>query len=476
MADTPAPRIAVIGAGPAGLTAAYELSKTTPNVVLFEAGPQVGGLSRSLDLWGQRVDLGPHRFFSADPRVNTLWLEIVGTDYRMVDRLTRMYYRGKFFRYPLQAGDALRKLGPLEAFRSGLSYLRQGVAPMPEDGSFAAWVTRRFGRRLFETFFKSYSEKLWGISTHELDADFAAQRIKGLSLTTAVLNALGFGKNAPKTLLDRFAYPTGGTGMVYARMAERIIRNGGWVFQNTPVQRVVTENGRVTGLVLENGNVQAFDHVISSMPLTLLVERLPEAPPSAVEAARSLRFRNTVLVFLQVDRADLFPDQWLYVHEPRLQLGRITNFRNWVPELNNGRPETVLALEYWCNAEDPAWQRDDAAWAALAEKELTATGLLAGAKVLAHHLVRLPRCYPVYTKGYKAQLAPVVAYLKAVQGLQAIGRYGAFKYNNQDHSILMGRLAAENALGISAHDLWAINADTTYHEATRITETGLEPA
>ncbi len=468
-------RVAVIGAGPAGMTAAYQLAKAGISVEVFEASDAVGGLARSMKLWGQTVDLGPHRFFSRDRRVNELWLEVVGDDYRMVDRLTRILYRRTYFHYPLQAGEALRKLGPMEAGRCLTAYAREWVRPTKEEGNFEAWVTRRFGRRLFEIFFKSYSEKLWGIGCDELDADFAAQRIKKFSLFEALKNAAFSGSNAHATLVDRFAYPIGGTGMVYERMAEAVRRGGGAVRLRTPVGRVVTENGRVTGIDLPEEGFRPYDEVISSMPLTALVARLPEAPEAVTAACRRLTFRNTILVYLEVASGDVCRDNWLYVHSPDLLTGRITNFRNWAPELYGDSPNTILAMEYWCNDDETLWAEEDEALVARAKTELLRTGLVTDPeRVRRGHVVRIPKCYPVYRRGYRDALAPVEAYLRSVEGLQVIGRYGAFKYNNQDHSVLMGALAAENVLSGADNDLWGVNADyETYQESSRITDTGL---
>jgi protoporphyrinogen oxidase len=471
-------RVAVIGAGPAGMTAALKLSQGGAQVSVYEAADRVGGLARSLDLWGQRVDLGPHRFFSTDARVNRLWLDIVGHDYRMVDRLTRIYYRGRFYHYPLQLGNVLANLGPLDAALCLASYAKEklslGRGPDAER-SFESWVVRRFGRRLFETFFKSYSEKLWGISCRDLDADFAAQRIKKFSLAEAVKRAI-----APRrtelhpTLLDRFAYPLAGTGSVYERMADRVRGHGGEINLRSPVRRVMHDAKSVTGIELVDGRMLPCEHVISTMPLTLLVRGLGSVPSDIQAAVDSLTFRNTVLVYLHVDAAALFPDQWIYVHAPELGMGRVTNFRNWVPELYGDSATTVLAAEFWCWETDPLWSEGDEAIVARATREIAAAGLLGQARVLDGHIVRVPRCYPVYRRGYREHVERIVEYLRSFRGLTAIGRYGAFKYNSQDHSILMGILAAENLLDNRYHDLWAVNADfESYQEEARISETGL---
>ncbi len=472
-------RVAVVGAGPAGITAAYQLAKGGAKVEVFEAGDAVGGLCRSIDLWGQKVDLGPHRFFSQDPRVNQLWLEVAGPDYRMVDRLTRIYYQKRFFEYPLKPANALWNMGLTSAASCLASYLKEKVQPSYKDeqnATFESWVVGRFGRRLFNMFFKSYSEKLWGIPCDALDADFAAQRIKKFSLGQAIKAALGLGGNNHKTLVDQFAYPTGGTGMVYERMAEHVKQLGGKVHLKCPVGRIVHENRRVKGIELAGGRFKPFDQVISTMPLTLMVKGLGYLPKAVETGLAALKFRNTILVYLNIPKKDLFKDQWLYIHAPELGVGRLTNFRNWVPELQGDSPNTILALEYWCYDEDAQWQETDQNLIDLATREVRSTGLIGDAQVTEGHVVRIRRCYPVYSCGYRQHLDPVVNYVRRFKGLSVIGRYGAFKYNNQDHSILMGLLAAENILENKGHDLWDVNTDTTYQESALITKTGLEYA
>jgi protoporphyrinogen oxidase len=468
---------AIIGAGPAGITAAYRLTKGNVPVHVFEASCSPGGLAKTIELWGQRVDIGPHRFFSNDRRVNQLWLEVVGRDYRMVERLTRILYRNRLFNYPLKPADVLTKLGPIQTTHCLASYVKQKLRPTQDDETFESWVTQRFGRKLFEMFFKSYSEKLWGISCRDLDADFAAQRINKFSLWEAIRSAFQpQGRKDHKTLVERFAYPTDGTGIVYQRMATAIAERGGQVHCNSIVRRVLVENFRAIGIELATGESKHFDHVVSTMPLTLLVESLDGVPEDIRSLSKSLRFRNTVLVYLHIDATNLFPDNWLYIHSPELKTGRITNFRNWAPELYGDKKTTILAMEYWCYDEDEIWNQDQAATISLASDELRRTGLIGDAKILDGKVYPIKRCYPVYDRGYKERLKSIQDYLSGIEGLSVIGRYGAFKYNNQDHSILMGILAAENILcGYKKNDLWKVNTDyETYQESSRVTETGLE--
>ncbi len=468
-------KIAVIGAGPAGITAAYELTKAGYTISLYEASEHVGGLSKTIDLWNQKIDLGPHRFFSNDTKVNKLWLEVVQKDYRMVDRLTRIYYKKKFYYYPLKPFDALLKLGIGQATLCVFSYFKEKLKPTKPDGSFESWVTARFGNRLYSIFFKTYSEKLWGIPCTELDEDFAAQRIKKLSLFEAVKNALfSSKKNKHKTLVDQFAYPTGGTGMVYERMKSFIEDNGGKVHCSTPVQKVIPSKQNDVTVELSNGQKEIFGHVISSMPITHLVKNLPDTPQDVLHAVENLKFRNTILVYLKIEGVDVFPDNWLYVHANDLQMGRITNFSNWVPEINNNEHATVVTLEYWSYDTDEIWNADSSKLIELGKKELRQTGLIGELEISDGHVIKIPKCYPVYRKGYKKPLEKVEKHLSSIKNLSVIGRYGSFKYNNQDHSILMGLLAADNIINGEKHNLWEINTDyETYQETSTITASGL---
>lgn len=485
-------RIGVIGAGPAGLTAALRLQQMGQTVELFEASGEVGGMARSFDLWGHRVDLGPHRFFSRDARINRFWHACIDPDVVQVDRQTRIAYRGRFFDYPLRAGNVVANVGVADAIRCMASYARQKVAPTTAQGgaeSFEAWVVSRFGRRLFEMFFKSYSEKLWGIPCDALDADFAAQRIRGFSLAQSLLAMSGLARTKARTLVDQFAYPLAGSGAVYRRMAERFEAAGGRLHLNTPVAGVVASEGRVDGIAMPDGRLERFDHVISTMPLTVLVASLVASleaagVPGAAAAASALaaplarlKFRNTILVYLKVEAADLFADQWLYIHSPELAVGRVTNFRNFSPELAADDGATVVSLEFWCNDDDAMWSLDDAVLIERATRELRALGLAGTAAVSAGQVVRVPRCYPVYERGYRTAMEPVTAYLRGFGNLTPIGRYGAFKYNNQDHSILVGLLAAENIAGGAQHDLWAVNTDyDDYQEASAAPDIPLSQA
>lgn len=473
-----AKNIAIIGAGPAGITAAYQLAKSGYKPVVFEADKAVGGMAKSIELWDQVVDLGPHRFFSNDKSINQVWLEVVGKDYSMINRLTRIFYKNKFFYYPLKPMNALLNLGLFEAVRCIFSYLINVMFPSKKNTkTFEDWVISRFGKRLFSIFFKTYSEKLWGIKCTELDADFASQRIKKLSLFGAIWNSIVGGKgNKHKTLVDQFAYPHEGSGMVYERMAKYIVEKGGKVLLSTPISGVVIEGECAKAIKLSDGSEMEFDHIISTMPLTKLVNNFRNVPKEVLAATENLKFRNTILVYLEIDGKDLFPDNWLYVHSADIECGRVTNFRNWTPHINKDSDKTILCLEYWYNFEDKEWSYDDQEIIDMATREIKKTGLTKESNVLRGYVHRVPRCYPVYEVGYVKHLDILVDYLKKLSGITPIGRYGSFKYNNQDHSILMGLKAAENIISNTNHDLWSINTDDEYQEEATITEAGMEGA
>lgn len=468
-------RIAVIGAGPAGLSAAYILTKNKIKVDVFEATHEPGGMSGSIRLWNQMVDYGPHRYFSPDKRVNEFWMEVVGNDFCMVNRLTRIFYKNRFFKYPIQLFDALYNLGLIEALRCLFSYLKEVVHPISLDGSFETWVQSRFGRRLYEIFFKTYSEKLWGMPCTSLDSDFASQRIKKLSFLEALINATG-DKQTKKhsTLLDRFAYPFNGSGSVYRKMAMYIEENGGTMYYDTPVKKVLMEKGQIIGVELTKGRVATYDHVISSMPLTIMVSRLDEAPDSIKQLCSQLTYRNTLLIYLLINTTETFPDNWIYVHSKELKTGRITNFRNWCPTLFKNEQKTILALEFWCNSDESFWHMEESKLIEMASHEISSTGLVDSRRIEDGFVLRLEKSYPVYQKGYKEILGPIEQYIKSIQGLSVIGRNGAFKYNNQDHSILMGLLAADSIISGKQCDLSKVNADyTSYQESFLHAEIGL---
>jgi protoporphyrinogen oxidase len=468
LAENRAPAV-VIGAGPAGLTAAYELARNGVDVHVLEQAQQVGGISRTEVRDGYRFDIGGHRFFSKSPEVNTLWRDVLGEDFIRVPRMSRIYYGGKFYDYPLSALEALRKLGPLESVRILGSYLRAKARPLPRENTFEQWVVNRFGRRLFETFFKTYTEKVWGIPCNRIDAEWAAQRIKGMSLRAAISNAL-FGSGDAKTLIKEFDYPRLGPGQMWERFRDVVRQLGGKVTLGTEVVAVHHDgNGKVSSVTIDVGgerrDIEA-SNVINSSPITALVHRLRPAPPAEVlAAAAKLKYRDFLIVGLVVRRAALFPDNWIYIHAPGVKVGRIQNFKNWSAEMVPDASKTSLGMEYFCSRGDDVWEMQDGDLVALAKRELMTLGLADGADVEGGSVIRQPMAYPVYDGEYRQHLNVVRGFLETLRNVQTIGRNGMHRYNNQDHSMLTGLYAARNILG-GSHDLWTVNSDAEYHEGS----------
>ncbi len=462
----------IIGAGPAGLSCGYELVKKGKDVEVFEASPYIGGMARSFDLWGQRVDVGPHRFFSKQKEINDFFAELIKDDFTLVDRQTRIYYRESFFEYPLKLGNVLTNLPPLTIVQILWYYVLQMLNPIKDPKNFEEWVTNRFGKKLFEIFFKHYTEKLWGIKCTEIDADWAAQRIKTLTLIGAVTSAVFGNKgNKHKTLVDQFAFPVNGTGTLYERAAEQISKRGGRVNTESPIKRVLLDdtNKKVKGVELIDGTIKEAQNVVSTMPITTLINGFDNVPADVKKAVDALYFRNTIVVYLEIDRSDLFTDNWLYIHSPEVRHGRITNFRNWCSSLNKDKKTTILCLEFWCFDGEEIWEGDEQKVIEMAEEEVYKINLIPDdAKILNNKVLKVPKCYPVYETGYQEGLNTIVDYLNSIEGLYPIGRYGAFKYNNQDHSILMGLLAADKIADGKQVDLWKINTDTEYQEDGKI--------
>jgi protoporphyrinogen oxidase len=465
----------VAGGGPAGLTAAYELTKHGhPCVVLESEKSLVGGISRTDSYKGYRFDIGGHRFFSKSEEVNRLWHEILGDELIVRERLSRIYYDRKFFYYPLKPFDALRKLGILRATRMVLSYIKARVRPIRPERSYEDWLVNRFGRLLFETFFKTYTEKVWGMSTDTISPDWAAQRVKGLDLYRTVLNAfLGGGKTKDgeviKTLIDQFQYPRLGPGQMWEAARDRIKAGGSAVHMDAVVELVEHDGTGVTSFVTRDakGRQSRYlgHHFVSTLPVRSLIRAMrPAAPPDVIAAAESLRYRDFLTVVLIVDKPETFPDNWIYIHEPEVKLGRVQNFKNWSPSMVPDASKTSLGLEYFCFEGDDLWTMPDADLIALGRREIDTIGLVRAEDVIDGCVVRMPKAYPVYDEAYQTHLATIRAWLKTLTNLELAGRNGMHKYNNQDHSMMTALLAARNILGLGNFDTWKVNTDAEYHE------------
>jgi protoporphyrinogen oxidase len=458
--------VAIVGAGPAGLTAAYELVKQGIIPVVLEKGDKVGGIARTETYKGYRFDIGGHRFYTKVAAVQQLWQEVLGNEFIKVPRLSRIFYRGKFFNYPISAFNTLFNLGIIESTLIILSYLKVRIWPLPEETTFEQWVINRFGERLYKTFFKTYTEKVWGIPCTEIQADWAAQRIKGLSLTTAIINAL-FGSNDTKTLIKEFDYPALGPGMMWEKFAEAVENKDGKVYLDTKVISFEREGNMIKSITAEqNGELVQYsaDNFITSMPISALIARMkPQPPEEVLHAARSLKYRDFLIVALIVDRKDLFPDNWIYIHSPEVKVGRIQNFKNWSAALVPDVSKTCLGMEYFCSVGDEIWEMSDTELVELATRELVGLGLATTADVEDGVVIRQLKAYPVYDGEYRGHLQVLEGFLKGIENLQTIGRNGMHRYNNQDHSMLTGMLAVRNILG-EKHDLWDVNTERSYYE------------
>jgi protoporphyrinogen oxidase len=461
--------VVIIGAGPAGLTTAYELVKKDVRSLVLEADDKVGGIARTEIYKGYRFDIGGHRFFTKVGEVEQLWREILGDEFIQVPRLSRIYYQDKFFDYPLSFKNTLSNLGPFGSALILWSYIKakvQALIARPEPQTFEEWVTHCFGERLYQTFFKTYTEKVWGIPCNKIQAEWAKQRIKGMSLKAAVINLL-FGKTNAKSLIKEFDYPILGPGMMWERGQELVEKRGGEVRLNTRVIRIERDGYRIAKVIAQHeGETTEItgNHFVSSMPVTALLQRLEPAPPEEVlQAARSLSYRDFLIVALVVDAEDLFPDNWIYIHSPEVKVGRIQNFKNWSPAMVPDQTKTCLGMEYFCNEGDAIWEMSDAQLLELATKELDSLRLIDASKVEDGTIIRQRKAYPVYDRDYSSHLQVIRNYIEKFENLQTVGRNGMHRYNNQDHSMLTAILAAKNILG-EKHDLWNVNVERSYHE------------
>ncbi|TMF47192.1 MAG: NAD(P)/FAD-dependent oxidoreductase [Chloroflexi bacterium] len=428
----------IIGAGPAGLTASYELMKHgIPSTVIEKDPTYVGGLARTVEHKGYRFDIGGHRFFSKNQEVEDLWTEILGPEMLTRGRLSRIYYRGRYFAYPIKAANALWNLGPIEAVRCMASYAKARITPVKDPRSFEDWTRNQFGWRLYNIFFKTYTEKVWGISTKELSADWAAQRIKSL------------GDKGQPVLMGR------------------------------TVDRIMHDHGRVTSVITKTVSGEVEEHrgsdFVSSMPIRELVSRLDPPPPDTVrKAADSLGYRDFISVAVMIDRADVFPDNWIYVHDPTVKVGRIQNFKNWSPDMVPDQSKTCLGLEYFCFEGDGLWTSSDDALIERARNELAQLGICQPAEVFDGVVVRQRKAYPVYDDRYETHVGVVRDYIRAhLTNLHLAGRNGMHKYNNQDHSMMTALLVARNIANGGGLDPWKVNADAVYHEEVRVGEKDL---
>ncbi len=457
--------VLVLGAGPAGLTAGYLLAKQGKPVIVLESTDQVGGIARTQIRDGYRFDLGGHRFFTKVEEVDELWHEIMKEEFLKRPRQSRIYWNDKFLEYPLQGMDVIKKLGPVELTRCMASYLWAAIKPKGREESFEDWVSNRFGKRLYNHFFKTYTEKLWGVSASEIRAEWAAQRIKGLSFFSAAKSAfLGNRGNKIKSLISEFNYPRFGPGQMWEQMTADIHERGGEVRLNAPVTRLRVSDGRVTEVVA-GGETLSPSHVISSLPLRTTVGITePEAPVEVRDAARGLRYREFLTVLLVIGGEDLFPDNWIYIHQPGVRVLRIQNFKSWSPFMVPNDTDASIGMEYFCFEGDDLWNMADDDLVAMASREIEQLHLAHANNVKFGFVERVHKAYPIYDELYGERVATIRSWLETIPNLTQVGRNGLHRYNNSDHSMLTAMRAVDNILLGTHHDIWAVNAESVYHE------------
>ncbi len=468
--------VVVIGGGPAGLTAARQLAQSGDPVVVVEEDSVVGGISRSVERDGWRFDIGGHRFFTKVPAVEEFWHSVLPPeDFLLRPRMSRIFYEGRFYDYPIKLGNALSNLGLIEALRCGLSFLWVRLHPPKNLDTLEGYIVSNYGWRLYHHFFKTYNEKVWGVPASELSADWGAQRIKGMSLWDAVwepIRSSVAGKRRDKSkqvtsLIEEFEYPKYGPGMMWERCADQVAAMGGDVRLETSAVTVHVEDGAAVAVtVTSDGHRERIEacHVISSMPITTLARSIdPPVPDEVIAAAGDLHYRDFLTVALVVPEEHGFPDNWIYIHSPDVLVGRIQNFGSWSPYLvKDGR--TCLGMEYFVFEGDDLWTCTDDELIALGTKELAAIGLIEPPDVEAGYVVRMPKAYPVYDDTYRENVDVIRRWFEQhAPNVHPIGRNGMHKYNNQDHSMYTAMLTVENIHG-AHHDIWSVNVEEEYHE------------
>jgi protoporphyrinogen oxidase len=463
----------ILGAGPAGLAAAVELCKHgIHSLVLIDRNSLPGGLARTERCGIARFDVGPHRFFTKNAEINRLWHQTLGSDFRPVERVTRVLFNHKLFRYPIRAGEVLFKLGAAESAKAILSYAEARLGARADPVTFEDWVVRQFGRKLYDIFFKTYTEKVWGIPCGEIGAEWAAQRIKGLDILQTLKKAV-FPRSTgqAKSLVDRFHYPVLGAGQMYEVMCEQVTGLGAKAMLGTSVVGVTRRGDEIASVIVRTPdgclvNVTA-NHFFSSIPITHFIKILvPPEPEAVARAAEALYYRDHITVNLVVDGEDFFPDQWIYVHSPDVRMARIANYNNFSKAMVGEKGKTALSVEYFTFQREDLWQSPDATLVELAADELAYLRLVPKRAIEQAWVVRETESYPTYYLGYQEPYQILRSCLDRFVNLSPIGRGGMYKYNNQDHSALTGLLAARNYLALpgSPHNVWDINIDAEYHE------------
>lgn len=463
------PAFLIVGAGPAGLAAAYALAKNGRQAAVLEQSDHVGGLARTIERRGFRFDIGGHRFFTKNAEVDALWREILGEEFLHRPRLSRIYYRRKFFDYPITPMNALVGLGPWSSLQVVASYVKRRLLPRKPECNFEDWVSNRFGDRLYRIFFKTYTEKVWGIPCEAISADWAAQRIRNLDLGRALLDAMGLlRREKVASLIDAFDYPRYGPGQMYEEMARQAAALGVDVRLENRVAKVFREDGRITAVSVESpagSFTLPVENLISSMPLSDLILACEPAPPAEVAAAaRELRYRSLVTVNLLVRQREVAPDTWIYLHAPEIRASRLQLYKNWSPAMVPDPAWSSLGLEYFAFEGDSLWSLSDDELLRIGKCDIQRLGLVDADRIQDGFVVRYPKAYPVYDEGYRDRVATIRRFLDAMKNMVPVGRYGQFRYNNMDQAILTALLAVRRLLGENV-DPWQVNADAIYHES-----------
>lgn len=462
--------VLIIGAGPAGLTAAYELMKRGVKSIIIEKTGVVGGISQTVRYGEYRFDIGGHRFFTKVERVNKMWKEVLGDDFLKRKRLSRIFYNGKFFHYPIKPFDVLQKLGILESFLCGLSYFKSKIFKRKKEESFEDYIVNNFGERLYQTFFKSYTEKVWGMPCTEIKAEWAAQRIKGLSITS-LLVTMFFGNrdNKIKSLIEEFYYPKYGPGMMWEK-TQKIVEDSGLskIYFNTNLKEIISSNGSIGSVVIEKDGVEEkilVSSLISSAPISEVFNLIkPDLEKTFIDVAKNLHYRDFITVALIINIQSLFEDNWIYVHDPDVLVGRIQNFNNWSEYMVPNNKTTCIGMEYFCFDTDLIWNQSDEKLIEMAKKELHKIGLANYDGVLDGSVVRMKKTYPIYDDSYEKSMPVIKKVFSKFSNLYPVGRNGMHRYNNQDHSMYTAMLAVENLIDGKKHDLWKVNVERVYHE------------
>ena len=459
--------ILIIGAGPAGLTAAWEANKHGLKTLILEGDKEVGGISRTVERNGWRFDIGGHRFFTKVDEVYEIWDEILDKeDFLLRPRMSRIYYKNKFYDYPLKASNALFNLGIIEAIRCVLSYFYVRIRPPKNQDNFENWVAARFGWRLYNIFFKTYTEKVWGVDATTIGADWASQRIKNLSLMKAILNAFQINKSGEiiTTLIDKFKYPKYGPGMMWETAYKKLLDQGHEIYFSSRVSEISKEDDHYL-VTTKEGEIYKAKNILSSMPLAHLPKTIrPEPVESVKTSGENLKFRDFLSVALVINEEDAFPDNWIYIHEPDVKVGRVQNYGSWSPYMVK-EGKTCLGLEYFVNIGDELWSMDDEHLISLATEELEKLSLIKKNSTLEGYVVRMPKAYPVYDLNYSANISNIEDWLsKEHSSIYPIGRNGMHRYNNQDHSMMTAVKSVRNILLGETNDIWKINVEDDYHE------------